>query len=141
MNSIGDDDPGNNEVWSFTEADTITARTQTLLEEADEEIPLFVAEPSILSGSVLQTLREVGTDDVELSIDSGQNLSSKLPETIPEEYVHSQSLPWLYQMEETYGTDLGRILIVDDGKALATASSPIVSSGDVRLVPREVMKR
>lgn len=120
-NSIKDDDTGNNEIWSLTEDDTITARTETLLTEADEEILMFLAEPDILSDSVLQTLRDVSTDDVELSIGGGENLSSKLPETIPEECVYSQSLPWLYEMEETYGTDLGRILIVDDGKALATA--------------------
>lgn len=113
------------EVWSMNGRDAIENRTENLIETATDEVVLIIADPSLLTADLVETLNEVG-NGVELLVGAlTQSLHDEVQSALPTATTFISGLGWLQGENDAKGeTAIGRLLLVDREKILVSSIMP-----------------
>ncbi|AGB32600.1 transcriptional regulator TrmB [Natrinema pellirubrum DSM 15624] len=108
------DDDRMQEVWSLTGRDAIESRTLDLLTEATSEIALVVADESLLSDPLYETLHDAVDQDVQVILGGRTDgITSRLETELPAARVFETNLDFLIGSGTDHEVAISRILLVD----------------------------
>lgn len=113
-----DESDPDQEVWSLDDGEAIDTRTASLLESAQDEALLFVGDPQVLSDDLCRSLESTRDRDIDFAVGAGtEAVESDLRDIVPESSLFIPELPLF---ERSDGSRLGRLVVVDDGRVLAS---------------------
>jgi sugar-specific transcriptional regulator TrmB len=120
-----DDDTSVQEVWAMAGQDAIENRTEQLIETAMDEIVLVIADESLLTEDLVETLNEID-DDIELIVGTlTPSLQEKVQAAVPAAKTFVSGLEWLHgESISEDDTAIGRLLLVDRSTILVSSIMP-----------------
>ena len=120
-----EDDALVQEVWAMAGQAAIENRTIRLIKTATDEVVLVIADESLLTESLVETLNEVGSG-VELIIGTLTSpLEEKVQTAVPDATTFVSGLEWLQgQSISEDDTAIGRLLLVDRSAILVSSIMP-----------------
>lgn len=121
----------NPEVWSLTGCDTITTRTKRLVDEATTEVLLLVGDSAVLSDGLYDRLVAAEDRGIDVIVGTGSEaLRNQIGRGLPDSTVFDSQLQWLHSKNGQNSVSVGRLLLVDDTRLLA--STVVRSAGQAR---------
>lgn len=109
-------------VWSLTGADAITARTETLIDDASEEIVLVIGDDRAYSEALFDHLQEATERGVRVYVGSlTERAETAVEEQLPEAQTFTTALEWLQGSSDETEAAVGRLLLVDNANLLASS--------------------
>lgn len=122
-----DDTPSHSqEVWSLSGREAITARTQQILSEADDEIILVVGSENTLSTRLYEPLEAATDRGIDVIVGAlTSSARNELRERIPAAEVFETELDWLQEdrMDQEETPSIGVILMVDRDTLLVSSQT------------------
>jgi len=113
------------EVWSLSAPRSIENRTNKLIEDAESEVVLVIGHESILTDSLLDSLKELG-NDVSLLVGTLSDAArERLESEIKDITTFESGLEWMHGTglnEEEVA--IGRLLLVDRSTILVSTLEP-----------------
>lgn len=113
------------EVWTINGEEAVSNRTITVVDGADREVVLLVADEAVLSERLLTCLEGASERGVEVFIGV---LDGEIQETIeravPRAQVFRSGLNWLQEYEGEEETRIGRFLLADRNVLLVSSLGP-----------------
>jgi HTH-type transcriptional regulator, sugar sensing transcriptional regulator len=115
------------EVWSLTGSSSIAARTQEMVNAADEEVFLIIGSKSMLIDDLYESLEEAATTGTDVLIGA---LQSETREAIRDHAPHAEvfetGLDWLEgPVTESEEASIGVLVMVDRTELLVSSRTPI----------------
>lgn len=103
------------EVWSLTGSTAISNRTQQLIIDADSEVVLVIGEESVLTETVVDSLRRVSSQGVSVIIGAvSEDLQEIIQSELPDATVFVSGLDWVRGTDQaTDQTIISRLLLID----------------------------
>jgi HTH-type transcriptional regulator, sugar sensing transcriptional regulator len=117
------------EVWSLTGTTSIAARTQEMINAADEEVFLVVGSESILTDGLYESLEEAttGTDVLVGALQS--ETREAIRDQVPHAEVFETGLEWLESpVMEPEEASIGVLVMVDRSELLVSSRTPVEDS-------------
>jgi sugar-specific transcriptional regulator TrmB len=113
------------EIWSMTGRDAIANRTRQLIDDADDEIVLVVANEALLTDELITGLNDVG-DEVDLLVGAvNESVQQQIHDAVPNAKTFISGLDWLRSEDDTEnGVAIGRLLLVDRSSLLVSTVVP-----------------
>lgn len=120
------------EVWSLSGHEAIESRTIDLIEGAESEIALLVADESILSGQLFTALAGARERDVSVLL-GGQTeeIAARMDDEFPSTRVFETDLNWLHGRATSNEIAISRILLVDQTQLLISSYYPDADSEEL----------
>lgn len=113
------------EVWSLTGPKGIESRSFDLIDNADSEIVVLVAESEIVSESLLDRLEAAMDRGVNVTIGAFTESTTSLIESeLPAAKSVTAELDWLVGSEDDTPVTISRLLLVDHSKMLISSFYP-----------------
>lgn len=115
------------EVWSLTGNDAIRSRMFDLIDGAESEIALLVADESMLSEELFERLHEAADRDVEIIVGGEtEAIAETIEGELPEIRVFESGLDWLLSKTDATEVAISRMLLVDRSTLLIGSFYPDV---------------
>lgn len=122
------------EVWSLSDAGSISTRTQELVGEAGDTIALIVGSEEVLSDGLIECLEDASDRGVDVTVGAvSEKLTDRLRSALSDARVFESELYWLQGTAEDDAL-VGRLLLVDDSTILASTVTPHGGSRDERAI-------
>lgn len=120
-----EEDSSVQEVWSLTESQTIGARTESLIEKAEDEIVLVIGEEAVLTEDLVTQLSTASKDlDILIGAET-QSIQARIQDILPEATVFVTGLDWLHGKGiDGEETAIGRLMLVDRETILVSSWEP-----------------
>lgn len=129
-----EDEPLEQEVWSLSEAGSISTRTQELVGEAESNIALIIGSGEALSEELIERLRDASDRGVEVVVGAvSADLTDQLRSDLPDARVFESELYWLQGGDDDDAV-VGRLLLVDDNTILASSVTPHGGTSEERAI-------
>ncbi|WP_313694329.1 TrmB family transcriptional regulator [Halorarum halobium] len=129
-----DDAEVSHEVWALSGENTITNRTQGLIDEAEGELVMVVGDDAVLTDELAERLREAqerGVDVVLGTVDEA--LRERIRDVVPGAEVFVSGLDWLSAAAGTDDdTEITRLLLVDRSTILVSSGHRTGTDGEGR---------
>lgn len=119
IEEAGDDHA--HEVWSLTDGDAISTRTDRLIDTAEHEIVLVVGSERFFDDELVEKLRgklDAGVDVVVGTLTRG--LERRVEDELPGAEVFVSGLEWLRPTSDGEDLAIGRLLLVDNQAILVS---------------------
>ncbi|SFR49502.1 MULTISPECIES: TrmB family transcriptional regulator [Halorubrum] len=123
---VGDDEESpTQEIWAMSGRDAIENRTNRLIGAAKEEVVLVVADETLLTDDLTETLNGVD-DDIDLVIGAlSEPLREELESAVPRATTFVSGLEWLQDRDVPADeTGIGRLLLIDRSTILVSSIIP-----------------
>jgi sugar-specific transcriptional regulator TrmB len=102
------------EVWSLTGSTAISNRTQQLIRDADSEVVLVIGDETVLTESIMQSLRRVSKQGVSVIVGTvSETLQEMIQSEIPNATVFVSGLDWIHGDQSRDQTVISRLLLID----------------------------
>lgn len=120
-----EEDSSVQEVWSLTESQTIGARAESLIEEAEDEIVLVIGEEAVLTEDLVTHL-STANKDLDILIGAAtKSIQARIQDILPEATVFVTGLDWLHgEGIDSEETAIGRLMLVDRETILVSSWEP-----------------
>lgn len=110
------------EVWALRGDETIATRTQSLIDDATEDIALVVGTERVFSDTLLRRLSDALDRGVTVSIGAQSDaIGDRFREALPDARVFTSGLEWLQPHEAGDTVIIGRLLMIDGGTLLVSS--------------------
>ncbi len=107
-------------VWSLSGSDGITARMQSLIKEADEELLCHLGADRDYSDQLFEQLQTTSVDQLALLVDPDSDLAiADLQHQLPEAFIYPTSFPWTANQSDP--ALIARMLVADRNAALISS--------------------
>jgi sugar-specific transcriptional regulator TrmB len=130
--SVGEDSEVTHEVWGLSGPAAIAARTEQLIEGADQEIIFVIGHERIATEELIAVLQEAtdrGTSVIIGTVDD--TLADELDGKLPDAEVFVSELDWLSESPlPGDDTRIDRLLLTDRDTILASSSHSGADSGE-----------
>ncbi|GGN95933.1 MULTISPECIES: TrmB family transcriptional regulator [Haloarcula] len=112
------------EVWALSGNRTITARTEQLVSEADDEVVLILGDETMFTESLQDALEAAEQRGVTIIVGAAiEELRTTVQSALPDAEVFVSGLSWLASSDPDDQTDIERLLLVDRTTILISTSS------------------
>jgi sugar-specific transcriptional regulator TrmB len=113
------------QVWSMAGQKAIMNRTNSLIEEANDEIVLVLGDESLLTPNIAETLNDVDNGTELLVGALTRSLEKRVQQMVPNATTFVSGLEWLHGEEPMEDeTAIGRLLLVDRSTILVSSLLP-----------------
>ncbi len=110
------------EVWSLAGREAIATRTQTLINDATEEVVFVVGDESAMTDGIVQSLQAATQRDADVLIGvSGDTLKQTVTDTLPNAKVFASGLEWLRGPDQDETIIISRLLLADRSAILVSS--------------------
>jgi sugar-specific transcriptional regulator TrmB len=102
------------QVWALTGSSAVAARTQELIDDADEEIVIVVGTESLFDDSLLESLESAVGRGVDVVVGTlAEPVRELVANRLPDAQVFVSGLEWLRNRGDGGEVDIGRLLMID----------------------------
>jgi len=120
------------EIWALSGPAAITARTEQLIEDADQEVVLVVGDEGVVTDELIDQLQAASDRGTSVIVGTvADALAAELSETLPDAEMFVSELDWLSESPlPGDDTQIDRLLLTDRDTILASSCHSRAEGGE-----------